>query len=66
MSETLRYFAEQARTLQLDLSQLQNAHPETLRTFAAQVLQELTALGLLEDTHGIGCYTEYSGRGGDA
>lgn len=65
MSDTLRHFAQQARSLNLDLQNLDAAPPEVLKTFVQQVLNELVALGLLEDSS-IGCYTHYAGKGGDA
>ncbi|MFC5600269.1 hypothetical protein [Deinococcus cellulosilyticus] len=66
MSDTLRYFAEQARALNLELQNLKESPVEDLRAFTEQVLTELVALGLLEDTSSIGCYTHYAGKGGDA
>ena len=63
--DTLRYFAEQARNLNLEPQRLEEAPPEVLKTFVQQVLNELVALGLLEDSS-IGCYTHFAGKGGDA
>lgn len=64
--ETLRYFAEQAKTLELSPDTLDTASEEALRTFASRVLQELVAQGLLEDGSQVGCFTVYAGRSGDA
>lgn len=50
------YLARQARTLGLDAQNVEDADPETLRTFAQAALSELAALGLVAGEEEVGCW----------
>ncbi|EYB66979.1 hypothetical protein DEIPH_ctg055orf0007 [Deinococcus phoenicis] len=50
------YLARQARSLGLDALNVEDADPETLRTFARAALHELAALGLVAGETEVGCW----------
>lgn len=56
MDDLAEFLALEARKLNLDALNVAEANPDSLRTFAQSVLEELAARGLVKGEAEVGCW----------